>query len=233
MQHTKSEGSYVDPVLARITVGEWAQRWLDGQVHVKPSTHERYAGILRKQVLPRWARARLSDLTHAEVQQWVKSLSLTYSPSTVTKVHRVLSLILDSRQRRATRSHVAHGVNLPRPQKPEHRYLTHEQVEDLAIECGYPTNPSKFSSPGTRTNETYRLVVLFLAYTAFALGRWQHFECIASISSVSARSSPSRLPRSRARGSCGARRRRTSGVKSRSGGSSARSSPITSGKGAR
>lgn len=28
VQHTKSAGSYVDPLLAKVTVGEWAKRWL-------------------------------------------------------------------------------------------------------------------------------------------------------------------------------------------------------------
>ena len=54
--------------------------------------------------------------------------------------------------------------------KPEHRYLTHDQVEDLAIECGYPSNPSLYSSHDTRANETYRLVVLFLSYTGVRFG---------------------------------------------------------------
>ena len=29
VQHTKSAGSYVDPVLAKVTLGEWAERWLE------------------------------------------------------------------------------------------------------------------------------------------------------------------------------------------------------------
>ena len=100
-------------MLAKVTVGEWAQRWLEGQAQVKPSTHERYAGILRKQVLPKWASVRLGDVTHAEVQHWITTLSAAHSASTVVKVHRVLSLILDMavKDGRLTRN-VAHGVNL-------------------------------------------------------------------------------------------------------------------------
>ena len=63
----------------------------------------------------------------------------------------------------------AAGVNLPRTVRHEHRYLTHDQVEDLAA-TGYPSAASKFSSLDTRTNETYRLVVLFLAYTGVRFG---------------------------------------------------------------
>lgn len=70
---------------------------------------------------------------------------------------------------RLTRS-VAIGVNLPRASKPEHRYLTHEQVDALAIAAGYPPEPNRHSSMDTRANETYRLVVLFLAYTGVRFG---------------------------------------------------------------
>ena len=53
VESAKNTGSFVDPVLARITVGEWARTWLAGQAHLKPSTRERYAGILREHVTPR------------------------------------------------------------------------------------------------------------------------------------------------------------------------------------
>ena len=48
----------------------------------------------------------------------------------------------------------AAGVSLPRVHQAEKRYLTHQQLAQLADECG----------------ETYRLVVLFLAYTGLRWG---------------------------------------------------------------
>jgi hypothetical protein len=87
-------GLYVDPANGRITVGEWAPRWLDGQAHLKPSTHERYAGILREHVLPRWSPVALLDIGHADVQAWVTHLTAVRSPATVRKVHRVFALLL-------------------------------------------------------------------------------------------------------------------------------------------
>ncbi|HEY6682279.1 MAG TPA: site-specific integrase, partial [Propionibacteriaceae bacterium] len=47
VESSKNTGCFVDSVLARITVGDWATHWLDNQTHLKPSTHERYAGIIR------------------------------------------------------------------------------------------------------------------------------------------------------------------------------------------
>ncbi len=147
-------GSYVDPGLARITVGEWAGRWLDGQAHLKSSTAERYRGILSVHVLPRWAPVRLADVAHSDVQAWVSQLGRTAAPATVRKNFRVLSLILalavkDGRLAR----NPADGVNLPRVTVAERRYLSHGQVLRLASDAG-----------------EYRLVVLMLAYTGLRFG---------------------------------------------------------------
>ena len=87
-------GTYVDPNRGRITIDEWAPRWLAGQAHLKPSTHERYAGIVREHVLPQWSRVPLADITHSNVQSWLTRLTTRRSPATVRKVHRVFSLML-------------------------------------------------------------------------------------------------------------------------------------------
>jgi hypothetical protein len=88
------------------------------------------------------------------VQTWVTGLTTTQSPSSARKIYRVLHLVLDmaARDGRLTRK-VAAKVNLPRPVKHEHRYLTHTQVEQLARAAGYPEAPSKHSATDTRTNE--------------------------------------------------------------------------------
>lgn len=171
VQNAKNTGTYIDPLRARLTVGDWSQTWLAGQAHLKPSSYERYVGVLRKYVGPRWGDVALADVTHSEVQAWISELSPELAPSSVRKVHRVLSLILDLavRDGRLSRN-VAAGVNLPRPVKSEHRYLTHAQVDDLARACGYPQKFSKHRSHDEREIELYRLVVLFLAYTGVRFG---------------------------------------------------------------
>jgi integrase len=165
-------GTYVDPALARITLGEWAEIWLSAQAHLKATTRERYAGILREHIVPAWGSVRLANVSHADVQAWVSDLATSRrSPSTVRKIHRVLSLILDLavRDGRLSRN-VAEKINLPRPVRSEQRYLTIEQVEQLANECGYPSAFSKHRPYAERECETYRLLVLFLAYTGVRFG---------------------------------------------------------------
>ena len=171
VESAKNAGTYIDPARARLTVGEWAEKWLSGQAHLKPSSYERAAGIVRAYVVPTWGQVRLSEVSHADVQAWVTTLSATRSPSTVRKIHRTLSLILDLavRDGRLGRN-VAEKINLPRPVRKEQRHLTISQVEQLARECGYPSNVSKHRSYAERAHEPYRLAVLFLAYTGVRFG---------------------------------------------------------------
>src|SRR4051794_37546032 len=75
VEAAKLVGGYVDPSLGRVTVGEWSTRWLAGQNHLKASTRERYAGIVRAHILPRWSGTRLIDVSHVDVQSWVTQLS--------------------------------------------------------------------------------------------------------------------------------------------------------------
>src|SRR5450759_949479 len=92
VESAKLTGSYIDPAASRITVGTWAQRWLDCQTHLKPSTRERYAGILREHIGPRWGTTKLADVSHSAVQTWVSEVAASRSAATTRKVHRVLSL---------------------------------------------------------------------------------------------------------------------------------------------
>jgi integrase len=164
-------GMYVDPNKGKLTIGDWATRWLDGQAHLKPSTHERYAGILREHILTQWSAVRLVDISHADVQAWVTRLSARRSPATVRKVHRVLSLILKTavKDGRLARNPAA-DINLPRVVAAERRYLTHEQVHALANALAKPADVSKHRRLDERENQANRLIVLFLAYTGVRFG---------------------------------------------------------------
>ncbi|PZS13811.1 MAG: site-specific integrase, partial [Pseudonocardiales bacterium] len=171
IESSKLSGSYVDPARSRVTVGEWADRWLAGQAHLKPTTRERYEGIVRKHIRPRWSSTKLADVAHAEIQTWVTKLARAAEPATVRKIHRVLSLILTLavKDGRLIRN-PATDINLPRPRALEQRYLTHEQVHDLARAAAGPVYPSKHRRLDERQSDQYRLIVLFLAYTGVRFG---------------------------------------------------------------
>jgi integrase len=150
-----NRGEWVDPALSRVTVGEWAARWLDNQVQLKPSTRHRYAILLRIQVLPVWERVPLSAVTHADVGEWVRRMSdAGLAASTVRQAHRVLSLLLALavRDGRLARN-VAVGIRLPRVRRAEKVFLTHVQVAQLATAA-----------------EPHGLIVRVVAYTGLRWG---------------------------------------------------------------
>lgn len=155
VESAKHRGEWIDPSLARITVGEWAERWLKAQVQLKPQTLERYRRIVRVQVLPRWAGVPLSSVTHADVAAWVAAMQADgYAGSTIRQVHRVLSLMLTLAVRdRRLSYNPAEGVRLPRVARAEPVFLSHAQVDQLARAC-----------PG------YELFVRMLAYTGLRWG---------------------------------------------------------------
>jgi integrase len=153
VENSKITGAYVDPNRSKVTVGTWADEWLESKLDLAPKTRDRYAGIIREHIRPRWGALQLSEVTHGEVQRWLSRLQV--APATVKKVHRVLSMILAYAVKDGRLAvNPAAGVSLPRVRQAEKRYLTHEQVAELAEAVG----------PG------YRLVVQFLAYTGLRWG---------------------------------------------------------------
>ena len=194
IEASKLTGSYVDPRAGKVTVGVWAERWLDVQVQLKATTQARYRSILDVHVIPRWGEAELAKVRHSDVQKWVADLSSERSPATVRKIHRVLSQVLgsavkDGRLVRNVAEGIAlrpiegapllthsqvptsppRGIALPRVRSKERRYLTHEQVSDLAAACA-AVPVSKYASTTEADRGAYRLLVLFLAYTGLRWG---------------------------------------------------------------
>ena len=172
VEGTKLVGSYIDPTLAQVTVKAWATSWISAQAHLKPSTRARYEGVIREHIEPKWARVKLADVSHADVQAWISDLSTKRSAATVRKIHRVFSLVLALavKDGRLVRNPAA-DMNLPRVVASERRYLTHEQVRLLANECASPPPTASKHAPKVENwNAQYRLVVLFLAYTGVRFG---------------------------------------------------------------
>jgi integrase len=111
-----------------------ADQWLDAKLDLAPKTRDRYEGIVRAHIRPRWGNMRLADVTHAEVQRWLARLDI--APASVRKVHRVISMVLAYAVKDGRLAvNAAAGVSLPRVRQPEKRFLTHQQVADLAEAC--------------------------------------------------------------------------------------------------
>jgi integrase len=113
-----NRGTYLDPKVGKLRLGDYAERWLSGR-HVETRTQERTLSILRIHVLPQWAGWPIAKIDHQAVQQWVTALSVRLAPASVAKCHGALSMILDSAIRaRLIALNPCKGVNLPSTHKP-------------------------------------------------------------------------------------------------------------------
>jgi integrase len=143
------------PNLAGSRSNEWAETWLASKKTLKGRTYMSYESVWRTLVKPPWGDTRLDRVTHGEVVRWVAELTERgLSPSRITQallcLKQVLALaVMDGRLARNAAEH----VKPPRPRKAEPRFLTHEQVHDLAEACG-----------------RYRVFVLTAAYTGLRWG---------------------------------------------------------------
>ena len=90
-----NRGHYLDPAGGKLPRGDYAKGWAAGLGHLKPSTGERYRGIVRKHLVPRGGPGRWRRWLTSDVAAWVGELSAGgLAASTVRQIHRVFSLIM-------------------------------------------------------------------------------------------------------------------------------------------
>jgi integrase len=124
------------------TWGTWAEEWLKLR-RVETSTMQQDLRRMNKYLTPEWGHRRVNTITRREVQKWVNDLTDTeLSPSTVTRVLHLFSAsmkaaVLDDRVPVATNP--CQGVKAPQETATGHeRYLTRQQVDDIAYYLGEP-----------------------------------------------------------------------------------------------
>jgi integrase len=144
---------------ADLTRGEWiapersaepfrvvAAEWLATKARRKAKTVAGYESILETLVLPRWGDTPLNAIRHGELQMWITELSETgsarkpgsgLSPSRVVQTHQLIGAVLKYavRTERLVKN-VADGIERPPKPSSQRRYLTHKQLQQLAVETG-------------------------------------------------------------------------------------------------
>lgn len=164
----KATGEYIDPALSRATVGERHSAWLKArQASMKPSAYRPLEITWRLHVAPRWETVRLTDINYSDVQDWLTDLAGKRSATVTLRAYGILAGILDVAVRdRRLPSNPARGVVLPRKNKKRHVYLTHEQVEALAIEArAHGTLVRLLAYTGLRWGEAVALRVENIDFT--------------------------------------------------------------------
>lgn len=156
---SKAKGDYVNPSDAHATVAAIAAPWLAGREHVmKASSYRSLLSAWQTHVEPKWGARRLGSVKYSEVETWVAELTRDRSATTVLRAYGVLAAILDVavKDKRISRN-VARGVTLPRKVAKSKPYLTHRQVDALAMASAHPTLVTFLAYTGLRWGEATAL----------------------------------------------------------------------------
>lgn len=152
----KLRGEWLDPRLAKLTLGDWADRW-SATMTQAPKTREVYEGHLRNWVLPAFGDVAVANLDKAMVREFVADIRTRgRSQGTVDGCVKVLRLVLGfALDAGAIKTNPATRLNLERQQAREMHFLTELEVVELANTMGSPM---------------YRTLVLFAAWTGMRAG---------------------------------------------------------------
>jgi integrase len=167
-------GTYVDPIAARISFADIADKWIDARQDVRLTTWWKYRGLLDNHVNPRWGDYPLSAVETEDIAVWVASLLKAVKdggsglgPSQARHAYRVLSMVLEWCVPARLGRNPARGVKLPVRPEAEHVYLTYAQVEVLATASATLRTKYDVATACARIN---RPLILLLAYTGLRWG---------------------------------------------------------------
>lgn len=150
----KAKGEYIDLSAAEVRIGTLGARWVASRKQVlKPSAYRSVESSWRIHVEPKWGRRTLASVRHSEIQDWVSQMAQTQGASNVLRAHGVLAGVFDTAIKdRSLSTNPARDIALPRKTKKRKAYLSHAQVELLALNSRDP------------------VLIRFLAYTGLRWG---------------------------------------------------------------
>lgn len=146
----KIRGDLPNPKLGTMKLRDWADQWLAELTHLKPKTKASYASALRTHVIPALGHTQIGKLQQGDVAGWVKHMAEKgVSGSRIRESYKVLrAMLVVADQRNMIRRSPCFGIRLPHQGRREPRFLTAEQVRDIA----------------ERIADPYRTLVYLLAY---------------------------------------------------------------------
>jgi len=133
-------GDWTDPRLSRITVEEWAERWLRTKSHLKPKTLAGYRSNLQAHVTPAFGGYQLRHVDRMAVEEWVADLQASgLGPSGIRQARQVLNSMLTlAVDAGYLAANPVDGVRTPRQPEPQMLFLDAGQVERLAVTIREP-----------------------------------------------------------------------------------------------
>ena len=119
-------GAWIDPRAGKMTLRVYAEEWLDQRSDLAFRTHELYAYLLERHIVPSMGNATLVGLAPSKIRSWHASLTRQH-PSTGAKAYRLLSAIL--------RTAVTDGFLISSPCKVAGGGVEHPAERPIATVC--------------------------------------------------------------------------------------------------
>jgi len=133
----RSNGSFVDPRLGRITVDEWWARWWPTVTNLRPSTRARNAQFYKTHIRSEFGDTPLNKLDRTTLRQWVAQLGSPdgsdLAPATIHTVVQILNrTVTAALEDRVIQHNPVAKLPLPKIERQEMRHLTSYEVFWLA-----------------------------------------------------------------------------------------------------
>lgn len=160
----KEKGEYRDPKAGKRLFGEVADIWFAGKSDLAPGTISNYEMALRLHVLPTFKNKPVASINPEHVAAWVGEAKAKGTGGTaLAKAYVVLEAVMRTAVslRWIASSPVLPDFRPRMPKAPEARFLTREQVRDLAEAIGEWWAPLIWTAAdsGMRQSELFGLKV--------------------------------------------------------------------------
>ncbi|WP_435245860.1 tyrosine-type recombinase/integrase [Streptomyces sp. NRRL F-5630] len=161
------KGSYRDPKSGKAAVKLVAEEWFASKRRIGRTTRNDYRELLDLYVIPKWGDWQVAAIQWEDVDAWLSELETQpgkagrpLGPHRIKKLYGVFSMTMKHAVfSKRIALNPCHDHELPRPDdEDEHVYLTHEELERLALAAG-----------------EYRLLILTLGYCGI---RWAEASAI-------------------------------------------------------
>ncbi len=133
-------GTWADPEAGKVTLGEWAERWLGQQGHLRPKTLVGYESVVHRRLCPVLGHLPLAEIDRETVRELLAGMANNgLAPGTVREARKVLSLVLGAAvEARLLPTNSAAGLKIARGSRTEMRFLGHAEIERLADAIAHP-----------------------------------------------------------------------------------------------
>ncbi|EKN67833.1 site-specific integrase [Schinkia azotoformans] len=145
--------------------------WLEvfKKPNVKPITYSVQERNVRLNILPRWGKYRLKDITRTEYQKWINELRDHYSEGTVRRIHSIFSSAIHDavHEFHIIRENPIQKIKIPKDVENTNRvqYFSKEQLEKFLNSLKTPQKNAKY-----KHSIQYYVLFSLMARTGIRIG---------------------------------------------------------------